>query len=237
MPETIRVNRRSMWSSAMKLSGRMTRSTEECEMSRSCQSALFSNAAPALARSSRAMPDDLLAADRVALVRHRRRALLALGKRLLDLANLGLLKAADLQRELLERRTGNRQRRQQLGMAVALDHLRRDRRRLQAERAADVGFDRWRQVCEGADGARQLADRDDLARAANPGDVARQLRVPQCQLQAERHRLRMHAVRAADHRRAAVFLRPRAHGLHETVEIRRGARRTPRASAAPARCR
>ena len=30
----MRVNRRSMWSSAMKLSGRITRSTDECEMSR-----------------------------------------------------------------------------------------------------------------------------------------------------------------------------------------------------------
>ena len=48
--------------------------------------------------------DDLLAADRVALVRHRRRALLALAERLLDLADLGLLQAADLERELLERR-------------------------------------------------------------------------------------------------------------------------------------
>ena len=48
--------------------------------------------------------DNLLAADRIALVRHRRRALLALGERLLDLADLGLLQAADLERELLERR-------------------------------------------------------------------------------------------------------------------------------------
>ena len=56
MPDTIRVKRRSMWSSAMKLSGRMTRSTDECEMSRSCQSATFSSAAIALARISRARP-------------------------------------------------------------------------------------------------------------------------------------------------------------------------------------
>ena len=47
--------------------------------------------------------DDLLAADRVALVRHRRRALLTLRERLLDLADLGLLQAADLEREFLER--------------------------------------------------------------------------------------------------------------------------------------
>ena len=119
----------------MKLSGRMTRSTDECEMSRSCQRAMFSSAAIALARSSRARPDDLLAADRVALVRHRRRALLPLAERLLDLADLGLLQTADLERELLERGRGDRERRQQLGVAVALDHLRRDRRGL-AGRAA-----------------------------------------------------------------------------------------------------
>jgi hypothetical protein len=41
-PFTMRAKRRSMWSSAMKLSGRITRSTDECEMSRSCQSAMFS---------------------------------------------------------------------------------------------------------------------------------------------------------------------------------------------------
>ena len=52
----MRVKRRSMWSSAMKLSGRMTRSTDECEMSRSCHSATFSSAAIALPRSSRARP-------------------------------------------------------------------------------------------------------------------------------------------------------------------------------------
>ena len=76
MPDTMRVKRRSMWSSAMKLSGRMTRSTDECEMSRSCQSATFSSAAIAFAAKQPRQPDDLLAADRVALVRHRRRALL-----------------------------------------------------------------------------------------------------------------------------------------------------------------
>ena len=80
MPRTIRVKRRSMWSRAMKLSGRITRSTDECEMSRSCQSAMFSSAAIALPRITRARPVDLLAADRIALVRHRRGALLALAR-------------------------------------------------------------------------------------------------------------------------------------------------------------
>ena len=88
----------------MKLSGRMTRSTDECEMSRSCQSAMFSNAAWQLPRMQARQADDLLAADRIPLVRHRRRALLALRKRLLDFADLGLLQSANLERELLQRR-------------------------------------------------------------------------------------------------------------------------------------
>src|SRR5690242_3437607 len=45
---------------------------------------------------------DLLRADRVFLVGHRRRALLTLPERFLDLADLGLLKPPDLERELLE---------------------------------------------------------------------------------------------------------------------------------------
>src|SRR5207248_11067603 len=84
---------------------------------------------------------DLLAADRVALVRHRRRALLALAERLLDFADLGLLQAADLQRELFERRGRDRQRGEQLRVAIALNYLRRHGRRLEPEPPADVGFD------------------------------------------------------------------------------------------------
>src|SRR6266542_308743 len=76
---------------------------------------------------------DLLAADRVALMWHRGRAFLSLAERLLDFADLGLLQAANLERELLERRAGDRERRHQLGVAIALDDLRRHGRRLKAE--------------------------------------------------------------------------------------------------------
>src|SRR5712692_296409 len=86
-------------------------------------------------------PDDLLAADWVALVRHRRGSLLPLGKRLLDLADLRSLQTANLERELLERRAGDRERHEQFRVAVALNHLRRDRRRLQPETPADVRLD------------------------------------------------------------------------------------------------
>ena len=106
--------------------------------------------------------DDLLAADRVALVRHRRRALLPLGERLLDLADLGLLQAADLERALLERRSGDGERRQQLGVAIALDHLRRHRRRLEAERRGR------RPLRSPAAGARRCRPRPTACRRRSP---------------------------------------------------------------------
>ena len=66
---------------------------------------------------------DALGADRVALVRHRRGALLAGGERLFDLAHLGFLQVAHLGREALEAGAGDRDRRQQLRVAVARDDL------------------------------------------------------------------------------------------------------------------
>ena len=78
---------------------------------------------------------------------------------------------------------------------------------------ADVGFDRRRQVRERADRAGNLADADTArARAAHALDVARDLGVPERQLQPERHRLGVHAVRAADHRRPAMLERAIADG-------------------------
>jgi hypothetical protein len=151
-------------------------------------------------------------------VRHRRGALLALRKRLLDLADLGLLQPADFQRELLQRRGADGQRAQELGVPVPLNDLRRHRRGREAERPAGVGLDGRRQMREGADRSGQLADRDPLACSTEAGDVTRQLRVPQRQLQSERHRLGVHAVRPSDHRCAAVFLGPGANGVHQSVD-------------------
>ena len=88
----------------MKVSGRMTRSTDECEMSRSCHSATFSSAAMALPRSSRARPQICSHPIGLRLCGIARRALLPLRERLLDFADLRLLQAANLERELLERR-------------------------------------------------------------------------------------------------------------------------------------
>ena len=222
----------------MKLSGRITRSTDECEMSRSCQSAMFSNAAWQLPRMQPRQADDLLAADRVALVRHRRRALLALGERLLHLADLGLLQAANLERELLERGRRDRQRRQQLGVAIALNHLRRDRRRLEAEPAADVGLDRRRQVRERADRARQLADADTVARARRTRSMSRPISAYQSASFSPNviGSACTPCVRPIIGVRRCSKARSRIASA-SAVEVVQDRRRTPRASAAPARCR
>ena len=79
---------------------------------------------------------DALGRDRVALVRHRARALLLPGaERLARLEHLGALEVADLGREPLEPGAGERDRLQQLGVAIARDDLRGDRLGLQARAA------------------------------------------------------------------------------------------------------
>ena len=68
---------------------------------------------------------------------------------------------------------------------------------------------------------------DGLARAHDPRAAARDLGVPQRQLHAERHRLGVHAVRAADHRRPAMLARARRDRRRERVDVRRESGRRP----------
>ena len=127
--------------------------------------------------------------------------------------------------------------RQQLRVPIALNHLRRNRRRHRGRAAGRLGFDRRIEMREGADGAGDLADAHRLAGAAHAFDVAPQLRVPQRQLEAERHRLGVDAVRAPDHRRLLVLVGARLDRLGERRRGSAGSGRTPRPSAAPAPCR
>ena len=86
-------------------------------------------------------------------------------------------------------------------MPVALDDLRGDRRDLQSEPLAD-GFFVFRLEMRGvADRARDLADSHLLGGHLEALEVALHLGVPVRQLEAERDRLGVNAVRAADLRR------------------------------------
>ena len=96
-------------------------------MSRSCHSGWSSIAGAGVAAQQARQPGDPLGQDRVALVGHRRAALLAGPERLHDLADLGVLEVADLGREPLERAAGDGDRGQERGVAVALDDLGADR--------------------------------------------------------------------------------------------------------------
>src|SRR3954452_21173836 len=78
-------------------------------------------------------PADPLGDDRVALVRHRRGALLTLAERLLDLRDFRAREVADFERELVERRRDHGERGEELRVAVALEDLRRRRRGLETQ--------------------------------------------------------------------------------------------------------
>ena len=129
-------------------------------------------------RTTRASPLIRSHSDRVALVRHRARALLSLGERLLHLADLGAREVADLGRDLVERRRRDRERGHVLGVTVALDDLARGLGRPKAEPRADVLLDAGVDLRVGPDGAADLADAHDLARPAQPLPVAVELERP-----------------------------------------------------------
>jgi hypothetical protein len=148
---------------------------------------------------------DPLGDDRVPLVRHRRRALLTLAERLLHLGHFRPGQVPNLERESLQRGRGQRERREQRGVPVALHDLRRGRLRLEPEPLArdplDLGVD-CRVV---PDRARELPDLHGGEGARNPFAVALELERPDGQLEPERRRLRMHAVSAADRQREPVL--------------------------------
>ena len=138
---------RSMKSQSVVASGAMTRSTDECEMSRSCHSAMSSSAAPAYARRRRARPHRF--SDRMGffLCGMARGALLALAEGLLGLAHLGALPVAHgAARCARPPAPTQRQGGEDLGVAVARDDLGGDRLGLQAQRGQRPRLHRGRQV-------------------------------------------------------------------------------------------
>ena len=205
-------------------------------MSRSCHSATFSSEASALARTSRARP---LTCSQPTGLRlwgmadepfwpepkgsSTSRTSVFCSARI-SVANFSRLAAIE------------RERRHHLGVAVALQDLRGDRRRQQPQLRADRLLDLRRQVREGAHRARELAEGDRGPGAVEPRELALQLGVPERQLQAERHRLGVDAVRAPDHRRVLVAEGALANRVHQLERARPARGRRRRASGSRARC-
>ncbi len=148
---------------------------------------------------------DLLARDRIPLVRHGRGALLARREVLRRLAHFGALQMADFERDFFEARRQRGQRGDEMRMAVALDHLRRHRRGRQTQPRADLLFDLGADMRERAHGARDLAHAQIFRRRFETLQIAPGFLVPDGELQPERDRLGMNAMRAADLHRVLEF--------------------------------
>src|SRR5437868_8871226 len=81
---------------------------------------------------------------------------------------------------------------------IALDDLRGNLRRLQAQARADFRFKLGRKVGECANRSRKFSDPQSLGRVLKTANIALHLRIPVRQLEAKRDRLGMNAMGAAD---------------------------------------
>ena len=129
-----------------------------------------------------------------------------MAERLLHLADLGACEVPDLEGEGIEGGRDDRERREKLRMAVALEDLRRGWRGLEADPLAREPLELGIRRGVGADRARELADAHPLERPRDAFLAARQLERPAGELEPEGCGLGMDAVRAADLQRLAVLL-------------------------------
>ena len=139
-------------------SGRMMRSTELCEMSRSCQRRDIFERRRAVGAHQAREAADLFAGHGIAFVRHGGAAALLAAERLFGFAHFGALQMANFQRDFFERGGDDRQRAEILRVAVALDHLRSDGRDVKPEPLADALFHLRAEVRSIADRAGNFSD-------------------------------------------------------------------------------
>ncbi len=132
----------------------------------------------------------------------------------------------------VERGGRHRERREQLGVAVALEDLRRGRRRLEAQPLARDPLDLRVGRRVRADGPGELPDAKSLERALDADAVAVELERPARQLQAERRRLGVDAVRTPDRERVAVLLGARDDRIERACRAPRGSDGRPPGSGA-----
>ena len=156
----------------------MMRSTELCEMSRSCHSATFSNAARHVRTHEPRQTADLLARHWIAFVRHGRAAALLSAEWLFRFAHFGTLQMTNLQRDCLQRRSNQRERAEILRVAIALNHLGSDGCNAQPELLANALFHFRAEMRSVADGAGNFSDGHLRGRSAEPADVALVFREP-----------------------------------------------------------
>src|ERR1700683_4633979 len=180
---------------------------------------------------------DLLALDRVALVGHRRGALLAGAKGLLQLSYLGPLEVSNLGCQALQAGAGERDRGQQLGVGGARDDLRGDVLTRQPEPVENACLEVGAGGGVGADCARDRTDARLGEGALQALCVAVRLEGEARELDPEGGRLGVHAVRAPYAERVRVLAWPGWPRARPGRGRRPRRARPSRAAAAPARYR
>ena len=167
-------------------------------------------------------PGHLLAGDRVPLVRHGRRPLLALDEWFLDFTYLSPLQVADLGRELIQGGPDQSKRQQKFGVPIPGNNLARDRCRREPEPSTDVLFHERRQMSEGPDGAREFTIGNSFLGPPEAVEIAPRFAIPKREFQTKGHRLGMNAVRPTDHDRLLMatgeLSENQAEGLHVFYE-------------------
>ena len=162
---------------------------------------------------------DVLGQDRVPLMRHRRRAFLALGEELLGLEHFGALEVADFDGEAFARRGHDAEHCEEHGVAIARNDLRRNRLDREAELFGHMRLDPRIDVGEGADRARDRAGGDLLLRRDQALLGALELDVIARELQAEGGRLGVDAMAAADGGRVLVLERAALERRQHPVDV------------------
>ena len=197
-----------------------TRSADECEMSRSCQSATFSSPTTrGRANDARQAADPLGDLIGLRLCGIADEPFCPLRERLLDLAHLGARRCRISSANGSSDAPTSASAYSSSAWRSRGDHLRRDRpgsrpRRSQAMRSTSGSTAAYVPTAP-----ESLPTRDPLERArAAASRVAVELERPDGELQPERGRLGVDAVRAADHRRLPVLLGARDDGGERAVE-------------------
>src|SRR6266566_8267841 len=100
----------------------MMRSTDECEMSRSCHSDVLHGRESVTAEDPR-KAGNLFGSNWIALVRHRRGPFLLLREKFFGFTDLGTLQVAQFNRNFFQRRADQCKRRDVVRVPVALNDL------------------------------------------------------------------------------------------------------------------
>ena len=152
-------------------------------------------------------------------MRHGRGALLPRREKFLRLQHFGALQMADFGRQPLDRGGDDAERGEIHGVAIARDDLGRDRLDAEPHFLRHMGFDPRIDLREGADRARNRGGRDLVLRRRQAFPGAGKFGIGVGELEPERRRLGVDAVRAADGRRVFVFLRARLQRRLEPLHV------------------